>query len=332
MMRRREFNTLLSGTAVAWPLAAHAQQNDRIRRIGLLLGATEENDPESQNRIAAFRQGLDALGWSEGRNLRIDYRFAGGSADRIHSDVAALVSSAPDLIVGTSSPVIAALKRATTTIPIVFALVNDPVGQGFVASLAHPGGNITGFTLVEYPIIGKWLELLKEIAPHTMRAKFLYNPFAAPYFAVWLREFGAIPTMPAIELAAAPVHDRADIETAVAALAREPGGGLVTAADVFTVANRALIMSLAERLRLPAIYQFRQLAAEGGLMSYGPDTADIFRRSAAYVDRILKGADPGGLPVQQPIKFELVINLKTAKALGLTVPSLLLARADEAIE
>jgi putative ABC transport system substrate-binding protein len=332
MMRRREFNTLLSGTAVAWPLAAHAQQNDRIRRIGLLLGATEENDPESQNRIAAFRQGLDALGWSEGRNLRIDYRFAGGSADRIHSDVAALVSSAPDLIVGTSSPVIAALKRATTTIPIVFALVNDPVGQGFVASLAHPGGNITCFTLVEYPIIGKWLELLKEIAPHTMRAKLLYNPVTAPFYAVWLREFGAVSTMPAIELAAAPVHDPAEIETAVAGLARDPGGGLVTAADVFTVANRALIMSLAERHRLPAICQFRQFAAEGGLMSYGPDTADIFRRSAAYVDRILKGADPADLPVQQPIKFELVINLKTAKALGLTVPSLLLARADEAIE
>jgi putative ABC transport system substrate-binding protein len=329
-MMRRDVMIAFGGAAVA--LAAHAQQNDRLRRIGLLLGATEENDPESQTRIAAFRQGLGALGWTEGRNIRIDYRFAGGDAGRIHSDVAALVDSAPDLIVANSSPVIAALKRATSTIPIVFAVVNDPVDQGFVASLAHPGGNITGFTLIEFQIIGKWLELLKEIAPRTMRAKLLYNPVTAPFYAVWLREFGAVSTMPAIELAAAPVHDPAEIETAVAALAREPGGGLVTAADVFTVANRALIMSLVERHRLPAIYQFRQFALEGGLMSYGPDTADIFRRSAAYVDRILKGADPADLPVQQPTKFELVINLKTAKALGLTITPSIIARADEVIE
>jgi putative ABC transport system substrate-binding protein len=329
-MRRRDFMIVFGGALVA--LTAHAQQNDRIRRIGLLLGATEEHDPESQTRLVALRQGLEAFGWVEGRNIRIDYRFAGGNTDRIQSEVAALVNSAPDLIVANSSPVIAALKRATSTIPIVFAVVNDPVGQGFVASLAHPAGNITGFALIEFEIIGKWLELLKEMAPRITRTKLLFNPVTAPFFAVWLRERGAISTTLKTELAAAPVHDRAEIEEALTALAHEPGGGLIVASDVFMVANRALILSLAERYHVPAIYQFRQFAAEWGLISYGPDTADIFRRSAAYVDRILKGAKPADLPVQQPSKFELVINLKTAKALGLTISPSLLARADEVIE
>jgi putative ABC transport system substrate-binding protein len=329
-MRRRDFMIVFGGALVA--LTAHVQQNDRIRRIGLLLGATEEHDPESQTRLVALRQGLEAFGWVEGRNIRIDYRFAGGNTDRIQSEVAALVNSAPDLIVANSSPVIAALKRATSTIPIVFAVVNDPVGQGFVASLAHPAGNITGFALIEFEIIGKWLELLKEMAPRITPTKLLFNPVTAPFFAGWLRERGAISTTLKTELAAAPVHDRAEIEETLTALAHEPGGGLIAASDVFMVANRALILSLAERYHVPAIYQFRQFAAEGGLMSYGPDTADIFRRSAAYVDRILKGAKPADLPVQQPSKFELVINLKTAKALGLTISPSLLARADEVIE
>jgi putative ABC transport system substrate-binding protein len=333
-LRRREFMALLGGAAVApvaWPLPSLAQQNDRIRRIGVLLGATEERDPESQTRINALRQGLAALGWTEGRNVQIDYRFAGGDADRIRTDVAELGYSAPDLIVGNSSPVIAALKQATRAIPIVFAVVNDPVGQGFVASLAHPAGNITGFALIEFEMIGKWMELLKEMAPRIRRTTLLFNPVTAPYYTRFLRELGARSASFATELAAAPVQDRAEIEGAVAAVAREPGG-LITGADPFAVANRALIISLAERHQVPAIYQFRLFAVEGGLMSYGPDSADIFRRSASYVDRILKGAKPADLPVQQPAKFELVINLKTAKALGLTLPPTLIARADEVIE
>ena len=330
-MRRRKFVMLLGGAAVLLPITARAQQNDRIKRIGVLLGATTEHDPESEARVAAFRVGLEELGWFEGRNLRIDYRFAGGDAGRIRSYVAELVRSAPDLIVANSSPVIAELKRATGTIPIVFAVVNDPVSQGFVTSLGHPGGNITGFTLIEFEIIGKWLQLLKEMAPRISRAKLLFNPVTAPFFIVWLRELGAV-SVASIELEPAPVHDQAEIEATMAMLAHEPGSGLITAADVFTVANRSLIIGLAERYRLPAMYQFRQFAAEGGLMSYGPDTADIFRRAAAYVDRILKGANPANLPVQQPTKFQLVLNLNTAKALGLTVSPSLLARADEVIE
>jgi len=329
-MQRREFITLLGGAA-AWPVPSHAQQSDRIKRIGVLLGATTEHDPESEARLAAFRVGLKELGWFEGRNVRIDYQFAGGDADRIRTYVTELVKSAPDLIVANSSPVIAELKRATGTIPIVFAVVTDPVSQGLVASLARPGGNITGFALIEFEIIGKWLELLKEMAPRISRAKLLFNPVTAPFFVVWLREHAAV-SVASIELEPAPVHDQADIEATMASLARAPGAGLITAADVFTVANRSLIIGLAERYRLPAVYQFRQFAAEGGLMSYGPDTADIFRRAAAYVDRILKGANPADLPVQQPTKFQLVVNLKTAKTLGLTAPPSLVARADEVIE
>jgi putative ABC transport system substrate-binding protein len=330
-MRRREVIELLGGAAVLLPVAVRAQQNDRMKRIGVLIAATTVHDPESEARVAALRTGLEELGWFEGRNIRIDYRFAGGNADLIRSYVAELVNSLPDMIVANSSLVVAELKRATSTIPIVFAIVNDPVGQGFVTSLAHPGGNITGFTLVEFEMIGKWLELLKEIAPRISRAKLLFNPVTAPFFVSWLRERGAI-SVASIDLEPAPVHDQAEVEAMMATLAREPDSGLITAADVFTVANRSLIIGLAERYRLPAMYQFRQFAAEGGLMSYGPDTADIFRRAAAYVDRILKGANPANLPVQQPTKFQLVLNLNTANALGLTVPPSLLARADEVIE
>ncbi|MBR0712683.1 ABC transporter substrate-binding protein [Bradyrhizobium liaoningense] len=329
-MQRREFISLLGGVA-AWPLAARAQQNDRVKRIGVLVAATTEHDPESEARVAAFRRGLEELGWVDGRNIRIDYRFAGGDADRIRTYVAELVKSAPDLIVANSSLVVAELKRNTGTIPIVFAIVTDPVNQGFVTNLARPGGNITGFTLIEFEIIGKWLGLLKEMAPRVNRAKLLFNPVTAPFFAVWMRDLGTL-SGASIELEAAPVHDRAGIEATISMLAREPTAGLITAADVFTVANRSLIIGLAERYRLPAMYQFRQFAAEGGLMSYGPDTADIFRRAASYVDRILKGANPAELPVQQPTKFQLVLNLKTANALGLTVPPSLLAVADEVIE
>jgi putative tryptophan/tyrosine transport system substrate-binding protein len=331
-VKRRTVIVGLGSAVLCWTPAAPAQQRERMRRIALLVGATEEHDPEAQARIAGFRQGLEALGWSEGRNILIDYRFAGGDADRIHTYVMELVNSAPDVIVANGSPVAAALKRATSTIPIVLAVVSDPVGQGFIASLAHPGGNITGFTLLEFEIVGKWVELLNEIAPNTRRTMLLFNPVTAPYYSGVVSKLQSASTKLATELSAAPVQDQAEIEPAIAAFAREPGGGLISGSDVFTVANRQLILSLAARYRLPAIYQFRQFALDGGLMSYGPDTADIFRRSAAYVDRILKGEKPADLPVQQPTKFEFVINLKAANALGLTIPPSILARADEVIE
>ena len=243
---------------------------------------------------------------------------------------AEVVSSAPDLIVATSSPVIAALKQATHTIPIVFSVVNDPVGQGFVASLAHPGGNITGFTFVDFPMIGKWLGILKEFAPGIKRVALMFNPHTAPYYPDFLRELGATP--PSVELSPTPVRDDAEIETAVTALVREPAGGLMVAPDPFINTRRWLIMALAQRHRLPAIYGFRQYVTEGALISYGPNTGDIVRRSAAYVDRILKGEKPAGLPVQAPTKYDLVINLQTARGLGLVVPLSLIARADEVIE
>jgi putative ABC transport system substrate-binding protein len=242
------------------------------------------------------------------------------------------VSSAPDLIIATSTPVLAALKQATDTIPIVFSVVNDPAGQGLVANLARPGGNITGFSFVEFTMVGKWLEMLKEIAPDVRRVALLFNPQTAPYYPIYLRKFGAVPARLVTELAAAPVCDEAEIETAVAALAQEPVGGLIVAPDPFINTRRGLIMALAKRHRLPAIYGFRQYVIEGALMSYGPDTTDIVRRSASYVDRILKGEKPGDLPVQEPTKFELAINLTTAKGLGLKIPPTLLARADEVIE
>jgi putative tryptophan/tyrosine transport system substrate-binding protein len=331
-IKRRAFITLLGGAAASWPLAARAQQPERMRRIGFIQ-VVAENDPEAQARITAFQQGLAALDWVEGRNIRIIYRFAAaGDAARIQTHVAELVSSAPDLIVAGGTPVIAALKQATSTIPIVFAIVNDPVGQGFITSLARPGGNITGFTFIEFEMVGKWLELLKEMAPAVRRAALIFNPETGPFYPVFLRQFGAVPASIGTELAAAPVHSRADLEATIATLTRESDGGLIVAADAFNAAHRPLIMQLVERHRLPSIYYLRQAVVEGGLMSYGPDLADIVRRSASYVDRILRGANPADLPVQQPTKFELAINLKTAKALGLTVPPTLLARADEVIE
>jgi putative ABC transport system substrate-binding protein len=242
------------------------------------------------------------------------------------------VRSAPDLIACTSTPILAALKRATDKIPIVFSVVNDPVGQGFVASLSRPGGNITGFISIGFSLIGKWLEILKEIAPGVKRIMLMFNPDTSPYYAAFLREFGAAPALLAVELSPSPVHDEAEIETAITAFARDPAGGLIVAPDVFINTRRHLIMELVQRHRLPAIYSFRQFVTEGALISYGPDSVDIVRRSASYVDRILKGEKPADLPVQAPTKYELVINLKTAKALGLTIPDKLLALADEVIE
>ena len=330
-MKRREFITLIGGAAVASPVPGYAQETDRMRRVGLLLGIAE-NDPEAHTRIKAFQQGLRDLGWFERRNIRVDYRFAAGDSDRIKAYAAELVGLAPDVIVGNGTPGIAALRQATSSIPIVFAVVNDPVGQGFISSLAHPGGNITGFTFVDFEMVGKWLAMLNDAVPNLSRAALMFNPALAPYFDVYLRSFEATPRSIKAVVTAAPVRDAAEIEAAVAKLARDPGGSLIAAPDPFVVVNRDLILRSVERHRVPAIYTYRQFVQEGGLMSYGPDTADIFRRSASYVDRILKGAKPADLPTQAPTKFELSVNLKTAKALGLTVPPTLLALADEVIE
>jgi putative ABC transport system substrate-binding protein len=302
-----------------------------MRRV-VFLHSLGENDPEVRIRIAAFRQGLEALGWTEGRNIQVEHRFSDGEFARMQAYTAELVSSAPDLIVAGGSPVLAALKQATHTIPIVFSVVNDPLGQGLVASLARPSGNITGFTFIEFTMIGKWMELLKEIAPGVRRMTLMFNPQTAPYYPVFLREFGMARASLAVELSAVPVHDEAEIKATVTASAREPGGGLIVAPDPFINTRRWLIMALAERHRIPAIYSFRQYVTEGALMSYGPDTADIVRRSASYVDRILKGEKPAQLPVQAPTKFELVVNLKTAKTLGLEVPLQLQQLSDEVIE
>jgi ABC-type uncharacterized transport system substrate-binding protein len=326
---RRKFLATLGGAA-AWPLAARAQQSGRMRRI-VFLHALAENDPEIQTRVIAFRQGLEALGWTQ-RNIQVEHRFSAGDFARMQAYTAEVVNSAPDLIVGSSTPVISALKQATGSIPIVFAVVNDPVGQGFVANMARPGANITGFTFVDFPLIGKWLEMLKEIAPGVRRVALMFNPQTAPYYAVYLRELAAAASSLAAEVSATPVLDEAEIEAAANAFALEPGGGLIVTPEPFINTHRGVIMALAKRHHLPAMYGFRQYVTEGALMSYGPDTVDIYRRSASYVDRILKGEKPADLPVQAPTKYELVINLKTAKALSLEVPPTLLARADEVIE
>jgi putative ABC transport system substrate-binding protein len=330
-MRRREFITLVGGVAATWPLAVRAQQGGRMRRIAFLHGLAE-SDPEDQARIAAFQQGLADLGWIEGRNISVDHRFASGDPGQAQAIVAKTVAAAPDLIIGQSTPVVAALKQATSTIPIVFAVLNDPVGQGLIASLAQPGGNITGFTFIDFPITGKWLELLKGVAPGVDRAALIFNPETAPYYPAYLRSFEAIPRSVAVELVPSPIHNEVEIEAAIANLARRPGGGVIAAPDPFTTTHRRLLMSLAEQYRLPAVYGFRQFVTEGALLSYGPDTLDILRRSASYVDRILKGEKPADLPAQAPVKFELSINLKTAKKLGFEVPLHLQQLADEVIE
>ena len=278
-----------------------------------------------------LREGLAQLGWTE-RNVRIEERFAEGDSDQMQAYAAELVGSAPDVIVVNSTPALAALKQATRTIPIVFSIVSDPAGQGFVASLGRPGGNITGFSFVGFPMLGKWLEMLKEIAPSVKRIGLVFNPQTAPYYPAFLRDFEGAAAMLGGELSATPVRDEGEIEAAASAFAREPGGGLIAAPDPFINTRRALVIALAERHRLPVIYGVRYFVKEGGLISYGPDTLDIVRRSASYVDRVLRGERPGELPVQAPTKYELLVNLKTAKALGLTVPLLLRVRADELIE
>jgi putative ABC transport system substrate-binding protein len=327
---RRQFIALLGGAA-AWPLAAGAQQSERMRRVVFLHGLAE-HDAEAQARVVAFREGLQARGWTASRNIQIEHRFSGGDLARIQAHTAELVASAPDVIAASGTPVLAALKQATRSIPIVFSVVNDPAGQGFVATLARPGGNITGFSYVDFPMIGKWLEMLKEIVPGVRRMTLMFNPQTAPYYPVFLREFGAGAVSLVAELSATPVRDEAEIEAGVTAFARRPAGGLIAAPDPFINTHRALIMAAAQRYRLPALFGFRQHVRDGALVSYGPDSLDIVRRSTSYVDRVLKGEKPADLPVQAPTKYELAINLKTAKAIGLTIPPLLLARADEVIE
>jgi putative ABC transport system substrate-binding protein len=328
-MNRREFITLLGG-ATAWPLAARAQQPEPMRRIGV-LHTPAVDDPDGQARNAAFLQELHQFGWTDGRNVRIDTRWSAGDVDRIRKHVAEFVAFLPDVIVASGSATVGPLLQATRTVPIVFVNVPDPVGAGYVDSLARPGGNATGFILFEYGISGKWLELLKQISPGVTRAAVIRDPAITG----GIGQFGAIQSAaPSLGLEVNPVNvrDAAEIERAVAAFARTPNGGLIVTGSALAVVHRELIIALAARHKLPAVYFRRQFVTDGGLMSYGPDIIDQYRRAAGYVDRILKGERPADLPVQAPTKYELVINLKTAKTLGLTVPDTLLARADAVIE
>ena len=328
-MRRRDFITLLGGATAAWPLTGRAQQGERVRRIGVLLYLLA-GDAEGQARLVAFTQALSQLGWSEGRNLRIDTRWA--TVGDVHRHAAELVALAPDVLVAaTGTATVAPLLQATRTIPIVFVNVIDPIGSGFVASLAHPGGNATGFTIYEFSMSGKWLELLKEIAPGVTRAAVLRDPAVAS----GIGQFGAVQIVaPALGVQLTPldVRDPAEIERAVAAFAAGSNGGLIVTGSALGIVHRELIVALAVRQRLPAVFSLRQDVVSGGPISYGPDSIDPYRRAAGYVDRILKGEKPADLPVQAPTKYELVVNLKAAKALGLEIPSSVLARADEVIE
>jgi putative ABC transport system substrate-binding protein len=328
-MKRREFIAGLGG-AVAWPFTARAQQDGRIRRIGLLSGNAED-DAEAQARHEAFRQGLERLGWSEGRNVHIDYRFAAASPVRFQAFAKELLALQPDVIYATTTPAAAALQRESRVVPIVFTGVSDPIGSGFVASLARPGGNLTGFLLIEASIAGKWLAMLKEIEPHLTRAAFVANPKTTPY-DYFLRAAEAAAPLLAIELVPSPVETAADIERSIEVFGRVPNGGLVLPPDTTTILHRDLITALAARYRLPAVWGSRGAVAAGGLMSYATNRPDDYRQTASYVDRILRGEKPADLPVQAPTTFELVINLKTAKALGLTIPETLLATADQVIE
>jgi ABC-type uncharacterized transport system substrate-binding protein len=330
-MKRRAFLGALSGAAIAWPLAAAAQQPDRVRTVGLLIAAAAD-DPEFQARIVALRQALAQLGWIEGRNLRIDIRWATTNTELVRKHAAELAALAPDLILSASgSTTVAPLLEATRTVPIVFALVIDPVGAGFVASLARPGGNATGFLMFEYSMSGKWLELLKQIAPNVARVAVLRDPAIAS----GIGQFGAIQlAIPSFGLEASPINvrDVGEIERDITAFAKSANGGLVVTSSPRASQHRDLIIALAARHRLPAVYASRHFVTDGGLISYGPDITDQYRRTAGYVDRVLKGEKPADLPVQAPTKFELVINLKTAKTLGIEMPTTLLARADELIE
>ena len=328
-MRRREFISLIGGVAVAWPLAARAQHSDRVRVIGS-LNILAKDDPEAKLRMAAFKQGLQQLGWTEGSNVRIEERWAGGDAGRVHNYAAELAALAPDVVLTSGSVTIGPIQQALRTVPIVFVQVVDPVGSGYVDSMARPGGNTTGFTQFEYSLSGKWLELLKEIVPSVTRAAVIRDATRGPGNA----QFAAIQTVASslgVELTAINALDVQGLERSITAFARSANGGLIVTSGG-TGFHRDVIISLAARLRLPAVYPYRYYATDGGLVSYGPNTVDPHRRAAAYVDRILKGEKPADMPVQAPTKYELIINLTTAKALGITVPQSVLGRADELIE
>jgi putative ABC transport system substrate-binding protein len=332
-MHRRSFLTLLGGgAAAAWPRVARAQQSERVRRVGVLT-SYDENDAAPNGWLSGFKRALAELGWTEGRNVRMDVRWTTGSVDRAGLYAKELVGLQPDVILAESTPQTAALQRESRSIPIVFVLVSDPIGSGFVDSLPRPGGNITGFSNHDPTMGGKWLELLTEIAPGIKRVAAMYNPDTAPYVgSYYLPSFEAAARTFKLEPITAPIHNDGEIELAITSLAREPGGGLVLMPDGFVFAHRAMIISLATRNNVPSVNNSQDFVRDGGLLSYGADTADLYRRAAPYVDRILRGARPAELPVQLPVKFAMALNAKTAKALGLTVPASILVRADEVIE
>jgi putative tryptophan/tyrosine transport system substrate-binding protein len=329
LYKRREFITVLGGAVAAWPLAARAQQGERMRRIGVLMNLSED-DPEAQRLVATFREGLAQVGWTEGRNLRIDYRWSAGDIERIRRYAAELATLGPDVILAYGGSVVGPLQQVSSTVPIVFVEVIDPVGAGFVTSLARPGGNATGFSLFEFGISGKWLELLKQISPGITKAVVIRQP-SSPGGGGQLGAIQAVAPSFGVEVTPVGLRDPGEIERAVA-VAHDTKGGLIVTVSPLATVHRDLIVSLAARYRVPAVYPLRYFAASGGLISYGPDRLEPYRRAPGYVDRILKGEKPADLPVQAPTKYELVINLKTAKALDLDVPPMLLARADEVIE
>ena len=330
-MRRRDFINIIAGLTVACPLDVRAQQSEQVRKVGVLI-STREDDAEGQARAALLRQGFAELGWIENRNIRFDFRWIGGDATRAKVNAAELVSQKSDVIIANSTLSLVAAKNETSTIPIVFVVVGDPVGQGFVSSLARPGGNITGFSAFEFAISGKWLELIKEIAPDVRRVAFIFNPQAGAPAEKFLQSIVPVAPSFGVDLVVSPTCDPSEVERAIVAVSGEPKGGLIINPDAFTAANRGLIISLAARYRLPAVYAYRFDAVDGGLLSYGHDNNEPFQRAPTYVDKILKGANPGDLPIQQPTKFELIINLKTAKTLGLPIPTQLLDRANELLE
>jgi ABC-type uncharacterized transport system substrate-binding protein len=330
-VKRRDFIIVLGGVA-GWPVTARGQhQPERLRRIGVLMGYAED-DPEARSRLAAFMQALAALGWTEGRNLQTDIRWSAGDVTRASTFAKELVALQPEVILSNTTPVTAALQRETRIVPIVFLVVSDPIGSGFVETLAQPGGNITGFINLEASLVEKWLELLKEIAPSVTRVAVMFNPETAPYADYYLQPLRAVAPVLGVKPFTATVRSEAEIEEVISGLAREAGGGLMVMTDSFMTVNRKSIVALTTRYKVPAVSFISPMTAEGGLISYGVNIVDLFQRAASYIDRILRGMKPADLPVQVPTKFELAINLKTAKALGLTVPPALLARADEVIE
>ncbi len=329
-MRRRDLIRAIAGSAASWPIIARAQQLDRVRKVGVLMAT--QDDADAQAHTALLRQGCGQLGWTESRNIQFDFRWNHGDPTRAKANAAELVSQKVDVIIANSTLSLEAVRTATSTIPIVFVVVGDPIGQGFVPSLAHPGGNITGFTAFEFTISGKWLELIKEIAPAVQRVSFIFNPQAGPYAEKFVQSIEPVAPSFGVRLLVSPIRDAAEIDRVMAAVSGEPKGGVIVSPDAFTIANRGLITSLAARYRLPAVYAYRSFAVDGGLLSYGHDLNEPWRRAPSYIDKILRGASPADLPIQQPIKFELVINLKTAKTLGLTIQPQLLDRADELIE